>query len=176
MSYELNLNDIKPKNIKKSDKYSKQIYEFMKNHAYGNQVFYNEMQYDDESKTYIKKQFNANEVCLGDLFITKQSFVSEIDISGKCIRSIVGTNKDKYTNYCYCFSKKPSFTNVTEEFWIKYIEIGKCIYDDHDWLKNEETRYTYINDRHRKCNWCGKEQELKALKRIHTYNKWIDKE
>ena len=95
-------------------------------------------------------------------------------ISGESLVSLVGSESDKYTNFCYSCNPSTHFINVTEQFFEKYIEIGRCIYDKHCWLEDEENRYTYIDDTHRKCNWCGVVQHKEII--VHSYNteEWLD--
>lgn len=101
---------------------------------------------------------------------TKNEIAGEI--TGKCIRTLICNGRDKYTICCYLCNKKSEFVNVTEEFFEKYIEIGRCIYGDHCHMQDEETRYTYIDPTHRRCNWCGKEQEEIEVTQTTTYKEW----
>jgi hypothetical protein len=172
MTYEIDLDKIKPANVKKSDKYSKQIYKFLKDNPRYRQVYNDKLKYDSDSKSYVKSDFNPDDVDLSRLYFGNPCINTTNEILGKCIRSLVGNSRDKYTTFCYLCNKESEFVNVTKEFFEKYIEVGRCIYDNHYWLQDEETRYTYIDPIHRKCNWCGKEQEEIEVSRTYTHKEW----
>ena len=58
MGYELDLKRIKPKNVKKSDKYSKQIYQFLKKNPHRSNVYYIQTQesYNEKTKEFEEKE------------------------------------------------------------------------------------------------------------------------
>lgn len=165
--YEIDLKLIKPKNVKKSDKYSKVIYKFLKNNPRMRRVWFDEAIYDSNSNNYIRKPFDVDNMNLRNLFFGMPETENSICITGKCIGSLIQEVKKSQEIYFYMGYQSSHYVEVTKEFFDKYIEIGRCIYGHYNWLPNDENRYTYINDTHRKCNWCGKEQCEKTI--IHKY-------
>lgn len=183
LGYELDIKKIKPKNIKKSDKYSKQIYHYLKMHPDKNQVYYIQTQevYNKETNEFEVKEvpFDIDNIRISQIWIgnTQRSNYEEgyIDwMYGNSLSTIVSSSKSKYTVFANPWNNKKTVVNVTEQFWEKYIEIGRCIYDHHYWLQDEEERYVYIDEEHRKCNWCGKEQHKKIVTHTYETKQWVD--
>lgn len=183
MNYELDLKKIKPKNIKKSDKYSKQIYQYLKKNHLLNKVYYIATQdvYDSEIQERVTKEipfdienFDNRHIWIGEIK-RENCEGGYIDwMYGNSLSNIVSPCKEKYTVFANPWNTKKTVIDITEQFWNKYVEIGRCIYDHHFWLQDEENRYTYIDDTHRICNWCGQEQHEETV--IHTYEtrQWVD--
>ena len=181
MSYELDLMAIKPKNIKKSDKYSKQLYNYLKKNTGYRQVFYIQTQevYNKETEEWEEKEipFDINDFRLDKIwigYIRRETYEEGyIDwMYGNSLRTIVSDSKEKYTTFANPWNNKKTVVDVTEEFWNKYIEIGRCIYDHHYWLRDEEQRYTYLDPYHRRCNWCGQEQHEETVTYTTERKEW----
>ena len=185
--YILNINRIKPKNIKKSDKYSKQIYQYLKKNPRHDRVYYIQTQdvYNKSTKEFEQKEvpFDTNHInnrCLWICSIPRRETYENpkgyIDwIYGNSLSTIVSPSREKYTVFANPWNNKKTVVDVTKEFWEKYIEIGRCIYGKHPFgLQDEEGRYTYLDGKHRICNWCGKEEHLETKTYSYTRDEWIE--
>lgn len=183
MGYELDLKRIKPKNVKKSDKYSKQIYQFLKKNPHQSNVYYIQTQeiYNKETKKFEEKEFpfdvsdfNNTQIWIGS--IRRENYEDGyIDwMYGNSLSTIISPSREKYTVFANPWNNKKTVIDVTEQFWEKYIEIGRCIYDHHHWLQDENERYSYIDEKHRKCNWCGKEQHEEITTHTYENKMWVD--
>lgn len=179
--YKLDLSKIKPKNIKKSDKYSKQIYQYLNKHKSCNKVYYIQTQehYNREKRTYetLEVPFDISSFTTSNIWIGymqkeeyEEGFINWM--YGNHLNSIVGDGKNKYECFANPWNNKKTVIDITEQFWNKYIEIGRCIYDHHYWLQDEEDRYTYLMPNHRRCNWCDCEQHEIEKTRTESYKVW----
>ena len=171
--YIVDLVSIKPKNVKKSDKYSKAIYKYLKNNPYYRKVYFDESKYDSNSQKYVKAKFDVNNMDLRDLYFGEPDGLGSNCITGKCINSLIMGGQCSQTTFCYICKDCSHFVDVTKEFFEKYIEIGRCIYGHGVWISDDEERFTYIDPEHRRCNWCGEEEYLE--KRVTTYTRdvWV---
>lgn len=184
--YILNINKIKPKNIKKSDKYSKQIYQYLKKHPRYDRVYYIQTQdvYNESTKEFEQKEvpFDINHINNRYLWICSiprreiyknpKRYIDWMD--GNCLSTIVSPSREKYTVFANPWNNKKTVVDVTKEFWEKYIEIGRCIYGKYSFgLQDDEDRYTYYDDTHRKCNWCGKEEHLETKTHSYMRDEWV---
>lgn len=185
--YILNINKIKPKNIKKSDKYSKQIYQFLKKNPGHDRVYYIQTQdvYNKSKKEFEQKEvpFDTNHISIRYLWICSiprreryENPKGYIDwIYGNSLSTIVSPSREKYTVFANPWNNKKIVVDVTKEFWEKYIEIGRCIYGEHPFgLQDDDGHYTYYDSTHRKCNWCGKEEHLETKTYSYTRDEWIE--
>ncbi|GLB26514.1 hypothetical protein LXJ15735_27550 [Lacrimispora xylanolytica] len=168
------LASIKPKNVKKSDKYSKAIYKYLKNNSRYRKVYFDESKYDCNSEKYIKVKFDVNDMDLRNLYFGEPDGLGSNCITGKCINSLIVGGQCSQTTFCYMCNINSNFVDVTKEFYEKYIEIGRCIYGHGVWISDDEERFTYIDPEHRRCNWCSKEEHLE--KKVLTYTKDVWKE
>lgn len=172
--YIIDLASIKPKNIKKSDKYSKVIYKYLKNNPRYRKVYFDESKYDSDSEKYIKVSFDVKNMDLRNLYFGEPDGLGSNCISGKCINSLIVGGQCSQTTFCYICKDCSRFADVTKEFYEKYIEIGRCIYGHGVWISDDEERYTYIDPEHRRCNWCGKEEHLEKKVVTYTRDVWVE--
>jgi phenylpropionate dioxygenase-like ring-hydroxylating dioxygenase large terminal subunit len=188
-NYRLDLNMIKPRNIKKSDKYSKQIYQYIKKNPGKDRVYYISSQdiYNNESKDFELKDipFDIDNINARYLWIGSKPVRNEytegdkvtgyIDwLYGNSLSTITSPSREKYTVFANPWNNKKTVIDVTEQFWEKYIEIGRCIYGNHPYgLQDDEERYTYIDDKNRRCDWCGKEEHLETKTVTYTRDEWV---
>lgn len=186
----MDIKQIKPKG-KDSDKYSIQLYNFMKkNYPNGCSVSYisTQTKWNKETQdTYEEdKPFDENTFFTGDIWIGKtdredydsEDFKGYINwMYGNSLGTILSGSRNKYTVFANPWNIKKTVIDITSWFWNKYIEIGRCIWDrDHDgWLAKDENRFTYIDDDNRKCNWCGEVQhkEIKEETVVNRKEIWI---
>lgn len=171
-NYEIDLSLIKPKNVKKSDKYSKAIYKYLKDNPWYRRVWFDESAYDSDSDKYIRRTFDVNKMDLGKLYFGMPDGEDSICISGKCISSLISGSRNAQETYCYIGFENSHYVEVTKEFYEKYIEIGRCIYGHHSYLADTDERFTYSDEKHRKCNWCGLEQHLETKEYSYTRCVW----
>lgn len=171
---------IKPKNIKTSDKYSTNLYKFVKKKRFAHVYFNKKSCWDGK-----ELKLNWNEILPSQIFIGSNmidEFYEDINIGcfiGKSLARIISGNK-LYDCGAYCgfggFYPKRDFIDITEEFWKRYIKIGRCLFLNHDaWCIGQDKRFTYVNNT-RKCNWCGKWQKKQIEKEteIKRVVKWRD--
>lgn len=172
-NYEIDLKRIKPKNIKKSDKYSKAIYKYLKEHPYYRKVWFDNSSYDSDEEKYIRVNFDINKMNLRNMFFGMPESPESRCITGKCIDSLIQGGSGSQTTYSYIGYENSQYIEVTEEFYEKYIDIGCCIYGHGLWIADDEGRYTYRDKTHRKCNWCGKDEHLETKTYSYTRDVWI---
>lgn len=173
-NYKIDIEKIKPKNIKKSDKYSKAIYKYLKNNPQYRRVWFNEASYDCELDEPILISFDVNNIKLSKLYFGLPDFGTTNCIEGKCINNLIREGRGSQETYYYIAEKHSHFVEVTEEFFEKYIEIGRCIYGHQFYLNDDENRYTYIDNTHRVCNWCGKKQHEEVITYTYENKIWKD--
>jgi hypothetical protein len=89
----------------------------------------------------------------------------EEDVIGNSLSRIV-TGQSLYKLSCHV-NVKDEWTDITEEFWNRYESIGRCLFIGHNsWYQDDyNTRFTYIDEITRVCNWCGK-RERKRIEEI----------
>jgi len=174
VDYVIDLASIKPKNIKKSDKYSKAIYKYLKNNPYYRKVYFDESKYDSDSENYVKVKFDVNNMDLRNLYFGEPDGLGSNCITGKCINSLIVGGQCSQTTFCYMCNANSNFVDVTKEFYEKYIEIGRCIYGHGVWISDDEERFTYIDPEHRRCNWCGEEEHLEKKVITYTRDVWVE--
>lgn len=172
--YEIDLSLIKPKNIRKSDKYSKCIYKYLKDNPRLRRVWYDESAFDDTISFYdgcARRPFDANNMDLRNLYFGLPE-PGTVCITGKCLTSLTHGGRGSQETFSYIGYKCSNYIEVTKEFYEKYIEIGRCIYGHGMRIADDEGRFTYLEDKHRKCNWCGHEEHLVEKTYTHTYDVW----
>lgn len=186
----MNLNNIKPKNLKESDKYSVNLYKFIKKTGC-NHVYININKGSFKEPNIIGFDWNKDNVMDYDIYVgsnimddiiynednTKSLNIGQV--IAKPLYSILNGNK-LYQTGCYCaFGRtyvKRDFLDITDEFWKRYKEIGRCLFLSHDRsCLGDENRFTQINALYRKCNWCGKLQEKHIEEKIIKKEVWEDK-
>lgn len=173
--YEIDIKKIKPKNVKRSDKYSKEIYKYLKNNPWYKRVWFDEASYDEDNKPVLR-QFDINNINLRRLYFGLPDFKTTNCITGKCLSGLLSGSRCAQESYYYITEKHSHFVEVTKEFYEKYIEIGRCIYGHHLYLNDSENRYTYIDDTHRICNWCGQEQHEETITYTYERKEWKNDE
>lgn len=172
--YEIDLSLIKPNYLRKSDKYSKRIYKYLKDNPHLRRVWYDESPFDNTCSPYdrcVRKLFDANKMDLRNLYFGIPE-PGTVCILGKCINGLIQGGGCSQETFTYIGYKCSNYTEVTKEFFEKYIEIGRCIYGHGVWIADDEDRFTYLDDKHRKCNWCGHEEHLVEKTYTHTYDVW----
>lgn len=144
----------------------------MKNNPQYRRVWFNEASYDYKSENPILVSFDVNNMNLRNLYFGLPDFETTNCITGKCINSLVHRGRGSQETYYYIDKKHTHFVEVTEEFFERYIKIGRCIYGHHLFLNDDENRYTYIDDTHRVCNWCGQEQHEEIITYTYDRKEW----
>lgn len=181
--YILDISKIRPNNVKKSDKYSKNIYEYVFHHLRMNEVFYIMDDADtsltpfdlQESLKYFQPKISKQ--------ILKNVWIGTIDpeedvngmrwMSGNHLFNIVSDRKGNFTVWANPWCSDKTVINITKLFWEKYIDIGRCIYGDHSSIMSDDTnRFTYFTPTYRKCNWCGREEHYIEKTFVYTKKVW----
>ncbi len=175
----MNINLIKPQNKGISDKYSWQLYQYIrKRFPYTKslndvRVYWDNISSWDGSITNLdENNINIRQIIIGKMHSNL--------LSGSRLLTIMGQDKDKYEMFCYHPIggwKNEQFIDITDWFWKKYIKLGRCLLDKHHnrWWMNDDCRFTYINNT-RRCNWCGQWQkkEIKKEVKILRKEKWVN--
>lgn len=186
----MNIKEIKPKG-NESDKYSIQLYRFMKkNYPNGCSVSYisTQTKYNKDYTESFEEDvpFDKNIINMGDLWIGK-TFKREYDsddmkgaidwMYGNSLGTILSGSKEKYTVFANPWNNKKTVIDITDWFWNEYIRIGRCIWDSNHsgWLAKDDNRFTYVGKNSRRCNWCGKwhHREIKKKVRIERKEIWV---
>lgn len=144
---------IKPKD-KKSDKYSSQLYRFMKDRSYIRRVFwYRKSSCSSEKIVEFDEIKDAKNVILSHVFL----FNNLDDRSGSRLSNIIRYGKGYKQTGCYCMWDKDDFVEITDWFWENYERYGRCLWDQAHYLHmmDDDGRFTKINRNSIRCNWCG---------------------
>lgn len=176
---ELDLSKIKPKNVKVSDKYSSNLYKFLKKTGERN-VYFNTNNGTMKHKEFVEldwdnlKSYNIyiGSNMMDDTYEVKGKKIDFGQVVAKSLNTILWGRK-LYETGAYCgfghYWVKRDWIDITNEFWRRYEDIGRCLFIDHEsCCKNKEDRFTYLDDDSRKCNWCGK-IEHKRTEEVITY-------
>ena len=132
------LKSIKPKQRFKSDKYSWNIYRYLK-------------------KNMIFGDIKVLDTSFGIMFCYN---MDKVGFSGRTIHSILQSGPySALDNYCYLRYYSTEYKDISDEFFKKYSQVGRCYFDeDHNgWWSGDEHRFTDINRNCKRCNWCGKD-------------------
>lgn len=157
----MDLNKIKPKIKAESDKYSWNLYKFLrkihKDKHVKNQmrIYWNHhSRIDGEWLPFTEKIPNTMQIVIapyGDK--SCGYFMSSVLMKGNC------------ELFSLCAWKEDDFRDITDWFFKTYEDIGRCIFDGNHsgWLLGDENRFTYINNT-RRCNWCGEWHHMEIHK------------
>jgi hypothetical protein len=181
---ELDLKKIKPKDIKISDKYSANLYKFLKKTGYGN-VYFNTNNGTMKEKETIELDWNnlrAYNIFIGsnimdDTYNMNDENINFGQVIAKRLNSILSGVKI-YQTGAYCafghYWVNRDWIDITEEFWKRYEQIGRCLFIDHDgWCQDDNnTRFKYIDEDTRICNWCGKTEHRRIKEVVKHKEIW----
>lgn len=141
---DVELNAIKPKTSGISDKYSANLYKYLKKNPQSRV-------YTPIAEKYSKDTFSAGDVWLGVFHI-----VGLTGIAGKRLQMILsGENSMNHLMP----ANREEYVDITAKFFEDYKEIGRCLLDPSHtgWLRYDEGRFTF-SENARTCNWCGRTQ------------------
>lgn len=128
---------IKPKKSRQSDKFSWNIYRYL--------------------RTYLKFK-NVDVKVLDTSFgVIFCYHIEPAFYNGRSIRTILQAGSyGSLQNYAYV-RRQEQYKDISEEFFKWYPILGRCYFDkEHNgWWVGEEHRYTTINKHCLRCNWCG---------------------
>ncbi|MCA1021474.1 hypothetical protein [Halobacillus litoralis] len=172
----IDLKDIKPRLANRSDKYSSNLYRFLRNRFKENKYVQNQIEihwltHSRWDGSYL--EFNPDNVSkgLGQLLILPLG--KENGRSFYSLHEVL--RKGKTTEFAIPWMKD-ELVDITDWFFETYIKDGRCIFDrDHNkWLSGDESRFTKVNNT-RKCNWCGEWQEKQIVKvqKIDRKEIWV---
>lgn len=168
----MNLKEIKPKVRGKSDKYSWQLYQYLKKNPTHTKVFWNRKNYSPDG-TY-------SDFSEGQLYKSGRIIIGRMheELIGANLGTIMGQGKNKYQSWCYHpFGgwSNDQFEEITDYFWEGYTKLGRCFLDPqhNSWWFSDDKRFIYVNNT-RRCNWCGQWQERKIEKvvRVNRNTVW----
>lgn len=165
----VNPEEVRPKKRGESDKYSWNLYRYLRdNNKRDIRFCYHTENPVDSKEQDLPLDFNKS-------FGTMQIFVLFGDGKGgfgtSGIRVSDAMHKGqtaRLETFSFCLWDKSKFVDITEQFWNLYRQIGRCVFDrnHHGWWQGEG-RFTQINKNSRKCNWCGKHQRRQIKKYVN---------
>lgn len=166
----MDIKSIKPKIKGESDKYSWNLYNWLLKYKQHRNVF-----------VYLEdgEEFNINKIDFKRADFIIGTRYDDGCVTGNKLHSIISRGRGR--DDCWSFHaiagwRYKDFHDVTEIFWNKYIESGRCLVYGHGnmWLRGDENRYTVINNT-RRCNWCGKWQhkEIEKIVKIERKEVWL---
>ena len=165
---------IKPKDGKKSDKYSVKLWRFMKENYYKGQrcdrVYAIQWSIMDGSlEPFDKSNPKAHQLFIGRL--EDDGFMS-----GRKLSSIISGGKDYKQCYAMLPNSYPNAIDVTDWFWSEYVRIGRALWDAEgcNYMIDADDRFTYVGNTKR-CNWSGRWYEKKIVKKvkIERREEWV---
>lgn len=164
----MDIRDIKPK-TNKSDKYSINLYRFLKKNGH-KKIFYNKINpIDSEIIEFDPNNINIRQIMIGEKFSN--------GFTGTRLSKILSESRDKYQMFYYIGIEKDDLFDITDWFYKNYKEKGRCIWDSNHnkWLLDDDDRFVRINKHSRKCKYCGKIQFRTIKKQQFTkrYEKWV---
>lgn len=175
----LSIKCFKPKTKGKSDKYSCQLYEFLRRHQQRfnglPNVYY--IQTQDRWNSELERTEQVEVLFDKQNFSRAHIWVGNIDgegwYYGNKLSCIIGESKEKYTIFASLWYTDRTVIDITDWFWNEYLKVGRCIWDKshNTWLMNDDDRFTYINKNSRRCNWCGQWQHREIEKRVKLERK-----
>jgi len=147
----MNINDIKPKTQGKSDKYSWNLYAYLKKNRGTHRILW------DNSKD---KQLNP-------MYI----YVLQGTI-GRSLQSIMWNVRGD--TYCYSAFPLDTYADITDTFWESYVAKGRCVFlsHSHPWIQGDEHRYTMLDDDTKVCQWCGEVLRKRVETVVKTVEHW----
>lgn len=143
---DFNIYDIKPKNVKTSDKYSSNLYKYFK----------------ENPDVRVFKSKNKNNRSVTEILIGNSNKEA---VTGTTLRHIL---IDDFKQWYILYSEYGEYEDITKTFMSEYIRIGRCVWDTtHDnWMIDSKNRFTNTNENERVCNWCGEVQRKKEVVKI----------
>lgn len=161
------LNQIKPKERGKSDKFSWNFYKILNKYKGKDIKFYhsNICNHKEIPITYSK-----------DTLLVINIFVSVAEYGNYLVGNTLGLvlREGKFQEF-QLMNYKLNHTDITEEFINTYLEIGRCLFDasHNGWIQYDKERFT-VNGVERTCNWCGKHQVKMSETVTRTRDYWAD--
>ena len=155
----INSNLFKPKKRGESDKYSWNIYRYLKENNVVKVMYYTKSIIDGNNV-----EFNHKSVKMPQMF-----FMIAGEHSGTRADILMRKgSSSKLETYSFILYSQECFLDITDWFIKEYQRIGRCIFDSGHcgWWRGEEGRFTKINKNSRRCNWCGKYQHRNIVKKV----------
>ena len=152
-----------------SDKYSRNLYNWMR--AHGQRPSYDRVfcyQVDTDWKTF--RGFDYRDTFRSDIFLGRPHECDGTPF-GSPLRRVLCDDPERYN---YVGIRTEHRIDITEWFWTRYIEIGRCLFDpDHrDVMRHTEDRFETINASTRRCRWCGVQQTKREEIITRTVTVW----
>lgn len=142
----MNINNIRPKQSKISDKYSWNLFKYLQKYGIKNH----------------RILFDSND---SGGFHPMNIYVMNGTI-GRSLHSIMGDAR----KFRCCLSLYPldTYEDITEAFWKQYLLLGRCMFDERHagWWTGGDSRFTVINKNAKRCNWCGKHLRRTITKHV----------
>ncbi len=146
-------------NDKRKDRYSLNLYRFLRKKPHYHQVFLHcgiaGQEHWDPERTLVPAIF----VGLGDAPFILGARLSEIICKGG------STQTAAHALFDHC-------VEITDAFWARYIEIGKCAIDPEHTLYADSDRYAEVEET-RRCRWCGRIEHVQEELQMQRRRVWV---
>lgn len=157
---------IKPAKNRVSDKFSWNIYRYLRDNARTDvriclckKSFFDgsEIKYDQSKSIHAIQLY----IFIGNGFIGNRIY----DIMGRGEHS-------KIKSYSWV-DYHNEFIDITQQFFDEYLMIGRCIFDRNHrmWWVGGDNQYSQVDECLRECKWCG--QKLKKIVEYEPRERWI---
>lgn len=162
----MDIRKLKPNQKGMSDKYSWNLYQFLKTNK-DIRVFWDSTNdFNKRSIRFIDKDSTdvSQHLRLGR-FLGKS-------FAGRSLMSVL-VKTDKHL-YSYSWLDANQLEDVTDWFFDTYEKIGRCAFDNNHsmWLSNEDGRYEEFENK-KKCCWCGSRFEKKIKEVATKSERWV---
>lgn len=158
-------NQFKPKKKGVSDKFSWNLYRFLREYPNAKIMLYKK-DHTGDIKEFDPNGFQGTYHFFG--------MIGEL-VGARFVDIMRAGPSAKIQLYAFSWWGDANFIDVTDWFFSEYERRGRCLFDkEHSsWWAGEEGRFTYINSHSRRCNWCGAWQKMRIEKRVRLERKKV---
>ena len=167
----ISLAKIKPDTPKISDKYSYNLWRWVKN-------FKKDYQQEPAVYAVVPKgqTFSVDELKKGywSTYLGKKNYDGSLSASE--LNHVLGIDQRIWAIIPGVHFEAEELVEITDLFWTTYQAIGRCLFHSHDVtdLVGESEHYSYDDTQtKRTCNWCGHAQELKVVEVVKIEKHWV---
>mgnify|MGYP000406658812 CR=1 FL=1 len=170
----MDIKQFKPKNIKRSDKFSANLFKFMrKNESWGLHVYSPQIDWNMNFQKFNYDDPRTRSIYIG--FRDDQGW-----LVGRCLADIICADRNVTECYAYSPGKDDVFyrnmIEISDWFFTEYARIGRALWDKEgaNFMIGSENRFTIVGNTKR-CNWSGRWYEKKITKKQTTERKekWV---
>lgn len=174
------LNSVRPAVDNTSDKYSWNLYRWLRQYTRSNHFKYHPRIEVAQLTTRDGRPWGGTEkFCTGSLFLGYLDPDSEnMWFTGARLASILvepfPKGENRLSRNIGAMSIAGSIDH-TDKFWMDYANHGRCAFDPGHALAmlGDEGRFINVSDDHRRCTWCGFEQHKETVEKTVTETRWV---